>query len=229
MKIALLMNKNAYAGREYLQQLKNAGLYVDIIAIGDYPEENRIEDERCNGLWKPKRMEDLVSELELFSFASLKADDLQDHLLRREYDIGILGGTGILKSTVIERFGLGIFNFHPGDLPGYRGCSAPEWQIIEGKDVVSTCHLVDEGIDTGKIYAKKVLGLDYSSYNTMRATVYPETAKFMVCIIKSIISHGGFLRELIAQNETEALYRKYIGDDRIKEIDNILSKRGDTK
>lgn len=229
MKIALFMNQNAYAGREYLWKLRGAGIRVDIISIGNYSEEDANEDNRCNGLWKPHRMEELVSGFNLFSFSSLKANELLDHILRNEYDIGIQGGVGILKSKVIDKFRLGILNFHPGDLPIYRGCSAPEWQIVEGKDVISTCHLVDEGIDTGRIYAKRKLELDYSNYHTMRATVYPETAKFVADVMKDIIMHGGFLNEPVAQNETEAVYRKYIGEYKIKELNKILSKREDGK
>ena len=88
-------------------------------------------------------------------------------------------------------FSLGLLNFHPGDLPKYRGSSAPEWQIIEGKEIIATCHLIDEGIDTGDIIRKKKLNLNYSDYFNMRADIYPQMSLFLVEVIFQIINDKG--------------------------------------
>ena len=64
----------------------------------------------------------------------------------KKYDLGIQGGTSIINKEVFDKYKLGILNFHPGLLPQYRGCSAPEWQIYENKNVLASCHIIDEGI-----------------------------------------------------------------------------------
>ncbi|MDD5571821.1 MAG: formyltransferase family protein, partial [Bacteroidales bacterium] len=124
MKTAVIMNDNSYAGREYLQALRMQGIKADIVSIGNYPEINELEEKRCGGLWKPVSMETLRKTFTVFEFVSLNESSLIDFLKEKKYDVGIQGGTGILKENIINKFKSGILNFHPGDLPKYRGCSA---------------------------------------------------------------------------------------------------------
>ena len=227
MKIALLMNQHAYVGREYLAHLNSAGINVDVVNIGSYPKNNDLEGDRCGHLWQPLDIAILSEGLSSYSFSSLNDPAFITHLAKTKYDIGIQGGTGILKAPVIDKFKFGILNFHPGDIPKYRGCCAPEWQILEGNPVKSTCHIVDEGIDSGLIYKVKTLSLDYSNYHTMRATIYRETGKFMTDVIAEIVSNKGFISELIKQNEDEAIYRSIIDESDIKLINEILQNKRD--
>ena len=117
MKITMLMNRNSYAGREYLFALNQESLIVDVITIGDYPDYNSIEEERCGGNWIPPKESIVTSSLRKNHFKSLKDVGLIEFLKVEKYDIGIQGGTGIIRSEVINQFNLGILNFHPGDLP----------------------------------------------------------------------------------------------------------------
>jgi len=49
-------------------------------------------------------------------------------------------------------------NFHPGDLPKYRGAHVLNWALINGeKRIAITCHFVNEQIDAGNIIAKKYI------------------------------------------------------------------------
>ena len=62
----------------------------------------------------------------------------------------------VLGRDVIDRFPRGIVNAHAGDLPRYRGNAAPNWAIINGEqEVVLTLHLMDEGLDSGPVLAKR--------------------------------------------------------------------------
>jgi methionyl-tRNA formyltransferase len=151
----------------------------------------------------------------VYKFASLKSPELIDFLENQQYDFAIQGGTGILKNPVITKFKSGILNFHPGDLPAYRGSSAPEWQLVEKNPVVCTCHLIDEGIDTGPIIEKKELPVSKENYHAFRASVYPHTAQFVASVIKKINDADGLYVEPQTQDETQASYRKYIGDEKI--------------
>ena len=59
----------------------------------------------------------------------------------------------IFKANVESIPPLGIFNIHPGTLPGYAGLFAPLRAILHAeKKLGCTLHKVDRGIDTGPIY-----------------------------------------------------------------------------
>lgn len=59
----------------------------------------------------------------------------------------------IFKANIESIPPLGIFNIHPGTLPGYAGLYAPLRAILnQEKQLGCTLHRVDEGIDTGAIY-----------------------------------------------------------------------------
>ena len=218
MKIVMIMNHNSYAGREYLLALRNANITPDVISIGKYPEINASEEERCGGGWRPPPAEEVMVGLKINEFQSLRDNQLIDYLTASEYDIGIQGGTGIIRQNVIEKFRIGIINFHPGDLPSYRGCSAPEWQLFDGKKIISTCHFIDEGIDSGSIIKKKELILSMESYEKFRSSIYPQTGQFVAEIVKYIYQKPRFADMAKSQNENEAIYRKYIGEDIINKL-----------
>ena len=217
MNIALIMNDNSYAGREYLSKLIFSGFKIDVIIIGNFPSFDLDEDKRCGGLWNPPSQNVLLKKLDFYKFNSLKSLKLENLLSLKKYHLGIQGGTGILKDNVINKFKYGIINFHPGYLPFYRGCSAPEWQLYEGNDIVSTCHLIDEGIDSGPILAKKKLNLEYTNYYEFRSKIYIETSKFVVDIVEEIANKGKML-ELEIQNEKHSKYRTYIKEEKINEL-----------
>jgi len=229
MKFAIIMNYNSYAGRDYLDHILRSDIPIDVISIGNFSEENKSEDQRCNSLWKPKRFDQLIAGVEHHNFKNLKDDELFEYLKKKKYDIGIQGGTGIINKEIIDKFKLGILNFHPGDLPKYRGCSAPEWQLFENAPVIATCHIIDEGIDTGKIYAKKILNVSRENYYSFRASVYPLISEFVVEVLKEIQDNNGFAHNLIEQNEKEACYRKYIGEEKISLIKKRLTQNKNLK
>lgn len=209
------MNQNGYVGRTYLEELNKKRLYdIDVISIGSYPEISNIEEQRCSGLWRPLSMDEVVSGHRVVEFDSLQSTELLTFLKEEKYDYLIQGGTGIIKKELIDCIKEGILNFHPGDLPTYRGCSAPEWQIIEKKPIVCTCHLLDDGIDTGAIYKKNFLDVSLESYYAMRSTVYPQIAKFLSEVIEDL--EISIRDRCYIQDESQAIYRKYIGDDRIE-------------
>jgi methionyl-tRNA formyltransferase len=222
MKYAVIMNSNSYPGREYLNSLQKLDIKPDVIVIGNFEEFDQEEDRRCGGLWNPPQQINLTSIFRFFYFESLKSESLIKFLQESNYELAIQGGTGILKKGIIELFRYGILNFHPGDLPEYRGCSAPEWQLYEGKPLIVTCHLVDQGIDTGNIVAKKTLQSDYTSYQKYRASVYPLTASFIFELFSDFNSLKLLINNAYTQDESKAHYRKYIGSEKISEIENKL-------
>jgi methionyl-tRNA formyltransferase len=212
------MNDNSYAGREYANALQENEIFPDIILLGSNSSVDAVEDWRCGNLWKPIRQDDFSSNYSIYRFDSLQDPLLISHLEKSMYALGIQGGTGILKNIHFEHFVEGMVSFHPGDLPFYRGCSAPEYQLSHGRSVTSTCHFIAEGIDVGDIIDKRVLKLDRSSFFTFRSTIYPRTAEFVVDIVSRWLNNEELART--PQNDAEATYYKYIGDDEILKLIN---------
>lgn len=214
------MNTNSYAGREYLSQLIKEGIVVDILLIGTFPEVNLQEVKRTGGLWEPMKLSQVPSIYPCFSFDSLKDPQLLHHIHKSKYDVGIQGGTGIIKSNLINAFKEGILNFHPGLLPDFRGCSAPEWQLMELGKVFCTCHLIDTGIDTGPIYKVSELNVDKTSYEHFRASVYPEVAKLVVNVTKELTEMSVQLKECV-KVQGNGKYRNRIKFDELESLKNM--------
>jgi len=212
-RVALLMNRHAYAGREYLRRLREAGVPVDVIELGDYPVRDDGEEARCGGRWTPPTTDELSGPGRHLRFESLRDPRFIEWLGQARYDAGIQGGTGILRPPVFEAFRLGLLNFHPGALPAYRGCSAPEWQALHNEAVVCTCHLVDAGIDTGPIVDARALDVACDSYEGFRASIYPQVAVFVADVVRHIVERGALPEPPRAQSEKGAQYRPVMGPD----------------
>ena len=210
------MNDNSYTGREYAFSLQKKNIFVDVILIGNNAAFDKSEDERCGGGWTPVIQEDLSKNFSMYKFQSLADKLFTEHLCNAGYSLGIQGGTGILQSQHIDNFSEGIINFHPGDLPFYRGCSAPEYQYSDGKSIISSCHFISEGIDNGDLIEKKKLDVDLMSYFSFRASIYKLTSQFVVEIISRWLAGEQLKRT--PQDENEAVYNKYIGDDIIDSL-----------
>ena len=162
------------------------------------------------------RSRELLENFSIYKFKSLADILLLEHLRTTQYELGIQGGTGIFKKCHISLFSDGILNFHPGELPLYRGCSAPEYQRVDGKPVVSSCHYIDELIDTGDVVEKRILKVDMSSHYAFRGSIYPLTSQFMADVISRWLSGEEFNTQ--PQDERLAVYHKYIGDSAIDEL-----------
>lgn len=74
-------------------------------------------------------------------------------------DIIVSARFSLIFKANIERIPpLGVFNIHPGALPGYAGLYAPlRGALNADKQLGCTLHQVDEGIDTGAVYSVSYL------------------------------------------------------------------------
>ena len=221
-KICLIMNDNSYPGREILSKLNCTK--IDVLCIGKQPLIDLMEEDRCGGYWKPLDQSILKQKHNFYFFDNLNSEELIKHLKKNNYSLGIQGGTGILKKNIINLFKFGIINFHPGDLPFYRGCSAPEYQYLDNKAIICTAHFINSKIDCGNIIDKKKLNVSYLSYSKFRASIYPEISFFVNDLINRLLIDKSIIENTIVQNEEEAIYRHYIGDDVILRLKkNFLS------
>ena len=72
-------------------------------------------------------------------------------------DLGLISGARILKNPLIDAFRIGIINFHPGLLPESRGLDCWLWDIVEGRPLGNTSHLIDNRMDAGLLLERRQL------------------------------------------------------------------------
>lgn len=68
----------------------------------------------------------------------------------RRPEIGLYASAALCPGPVIDGFARGVLRLHLGLLPEYRGRSAMEWSILEGRPTGVTVYFLDAGIDTGR-------------------------------------------------------------------------------
>lgn len=94
--------------------------------------------------------------------ATLNDAEVLEFLQRRQPELVVFTGGGILRRPVLERAGRGVVNCHMGILPDYRGMNVVEWALLEGRpDLLGlSVHLMDEGIDTGPLLSVRPIALE---------------------------------------------------------------------
>ncbi|MDY0093285.1 MAG: formyltransferase family protein [Candidatus Vecturithrix sp.] len=72
----------------------------------------------------------------------------------------LAGYMRILSPAVIERYRHRIINIHPADTRAYQGMHGYEWAFEQRLERTTiSVHLVDEGVDTGRILAQREVDL----------------------------------------------------------------------
>lgn len=92
----------------------------------------------------------------------IRAPEAVAELKKYEADIFVVAAFGqILSKEILELPKFGCVNIHASLLPRYRGSSPVNWCIINGEQETGvTVMQMNEGIDTGDIYAKKSVPVD---------------------------------------------------------------------
>ena len=101
--IALLTKHNSYIGREYAAALIESGIHFSVIAFGDEPELDEMEEERCGGHWKPMEMKEIAKFVEIERFHLLGDRKFLNYLKTRENDLAIQGDVGAKKILELNK------------------------------------------------------------------------------------------------------------------------------
>lgn len=106
-------------------------------------------------------------------------------------DIAVHAGAGILRSALLALPSLGTLNAHMGVLPRYRGMNVAEWAAFNGDPVGCTVHLIDRGIDTGRIICARVLDVSgIGSIAALRACVDEQQIELLGEVLRTILVSG---------------------------------------
>ena len=83
-----------------------------------------------------------------------------------------MNGTSIIKPATIELTHGKTLNIHVGITPEYRGTHGGFWALHNKQSELAgvTVHLINEGIDTGAIFAQKTVEL--TGCTTLRSMAY---------------------------------------------------------
>jgi folate-dependent phosphoribosylglycinamide formyltransferase PurN len=117
----------------------------------------------------------------------LEGDDAVTAIKDLKPDLGIHAGAGLLRRPLIDCFRLGILNAHMGLLPAFRGVNVTEWAALEKAAVGCTVHLIDSGVDTGSILARRevdIAGCD--TIASLRSAVDDAQLELLGAVIGSI-------------------------------------------
>jgi folate-dependent phosphoribosylglycinamide formyltransferase PurN len=133
---------------------------------------------------------------------------LRRDLQRLAPDFLVLGGGGILSPETIATASAGVLNVHPGLLPWVRGCGVVGHSLEQGVALGATVHLVDRGIDTGAVVARRLLEVQPgpTSLAALELAMDELAAEMMADVVEGIVRRGE-LPTGVAQEGRFPLYR----------------------
>mgnify|MGYP006097779971 FL=1 len=108
----------------------------------------------------------------------------------------------ILKKDLIKKAKIAAINFHPGP-PNYKGIGCLNYAIYEeSKYYGTTCHLINERIDSGKIIDVKKFKLSKKySVDDLQKKTYTVMLKQGKQIIKNLSANKKYLERKIIENK----------------------------
>ena len=147
----------------FIERLHREGCPAPIVVVS--PEDNYARDRRLlieHGLFGS--LDQLVSEgkARLYEFADVNDPECLRMLIEQECHVVLSTACrNIIKKPLIDHFEGRIFNLHGASLPRERGGALNTWRILNDvRDVGSTLHLVEEGVDSGPIVFQHSVTVD---------------------------------------------------------------------
>ena len=97
---------------------------------------------------------------------SVNSDQARAAVRRLNPALVVVNGTRIIGAETLKAVDAPFVNIHAGITPLYRGVHGGYWALAEGRrDLVgTTIHLVDDGIDTGRVLARVTFPDSFATY-----------------------------------------------------------------
>ena len=159
--VFLVLEEHPY-GREMLMQLMNSGHTPKAIIeeASDIAEEEKAKFlERIKGHRVAPTFTELLKgkDIPRYKVPHHNKRECRELMEELEPDLGVLGGTRIIRKSILEIPKEGMLNSHPGLLPDVRGSASPAWSVYYDIPIGSTCHFIDPNIDTGDIVGRRII------------------------------------------------------------------------
>ncbi|MBN2336880.1 hypothetical protein JXL21_15095 [Candidatus Bathyarchaeota archaeon] len=204
--VFMVLEEHPY-GREMLMQLMEAGhtpmaVVEEAGPIADEEREKFLE--RIKGYRIAPTFDELLEGRDVPRYKVPHHNKRQCRELLEELkpDLGVLGGTRILRKRILQIPPDGMLNSHPGLLPEVRGSASAAWSIYYDVPIGSTCHFIDPDIDTGDIVARRVIPVH-------RGDTY-ETLCW-----KTLVMAGTLMTEAVTMWKNDALTRTPQGESEL--------------
>jgi methionyl-tRNA formyltransferase len=183
LRYAFLLLEEHPWGREMLRVLLERGYEPELI-VQEVSELAGVEREkflaRMSGHCLAPRVVEQVRErvIPVWYVSSHNNDFCGELLAADPPDLLVLGGTRILRETILDVPRIATVNAHPGLLPALRGSSSVGWALYKDLPQGATTHFVDTHIDEGDIILRRELpvhrGDTYEKLNGRIATLAGE-------------------------------------------------------
>ena len=182
-RFAFLLLEEHPWGREMLRVLMQRGYEPELI-VQEVSELAAVEREkflaRLAGQCVAPRVAEQVREriIPVWYVSSHNTDFCGELLAADPPDLLVLGGTRIIRETILDVPRIATVNAHPGLLPTLRGSSSVGWALYKDLPQGATVHFVDTHIDEGDIILRRELPVDrgdtYEKINAHIATLAAE-------------------------------------------------------
>ncbi|CAM1373821.1 phosphoribosylglycinamide formyltransferase [Tenacibaculum xiamenense] len=95
-------------------------------------------------------------------------------LKKQKIDYIFLAGYGFLiRETLLSEFKERIVNIHPSLLPVFKGLNALQQALEYGVKIVGiTTHIVDEGLDSGRILYQEAISVEEDDFKQLEYRVF---------------------------------------------------------
>jgi methionyl-tRNA formyltransferase len=215
----LILEEHPY-GREMLRILLERNLAPSVIIqevseVGDVEREKFLA--RMAGQPVPPRLTQLIAgrKIPVFCVANHNDNMCRELLVAEKPDVLVLGGTRIIKTSILETPRRATVNSHPGLLPWLRGSASVGWALYKDMPQGATVHFIDPGIDTGDIIARRKLSVSRrDTYESINARIAALSGELMAEAL-TFLANGEAPREPQDLNAGETF--KVIPDDLLEE------------
>jgi methionyl-tRNA formyltransferase len=183
LRFAFLLLEEHPWGRDMLRVLMERGYEPELVV----QEVSQVaDDERAKFLSRmagqtlaPRVAEQVRERVIPVWYVSNHNNDFCGELLAADPpDLLVLGGTRIIRETILDIPRIATVNAHPGLLPALRGSSSVGWALYRDLPVGASTHYVDTHIDEGDLILRRELpvrrGDTYESINGRIATLAAE-------------------------------------------------------
>jgi len=139
-----------------LQALVEVADVVGVVCQPDRPAGRGLELRQ-----PPVKQKALELGLEVIQPTKLKTGEVAEWMRKKEADVALVIAYGrILPNDMLNAPRRGCMNLHASLLPKYRGAAPIQWSIARGETETGiTLTQMDEGLDSGPIFAKRSLAI----------------------------------------------------------------------
>ena len=151
--------------------------------------------------------------IEVFQPTKIRESENVEYLRKFGADIFVVAAFGqILPKSILDMPKYGCVNIHASLLPKYRGAAPIQWAVINGDEVTGvTTMLMNEGIDTGDMIAKKQVRLAEDETGGSLFDRLAETGAELIVETMKMLEEG--TAEFTPQNSEEATHTSMISKE----------------